>query len=79
MQILVHDRQVFRASAGVREHRGWRGVLNLGGGDEPDGHVARALHQLHDGLNTRGVVGVLGIIGVDAHGVDDRFMPGRIC
>jgi hypothetical protein len=77
-EILLDDAVVFAAPADMCDHGGGGGILDLGIGDDANRHSEAALDQAGDGLDLRIIERIERAVGVDAHGIDRRFMAGGI-
>ena len=76
---LLDDAVVFGAPTGMRHHGGGRGILDLGIGDDADRHAQPCACARLVMVSTFGIVERVGrAVGIDAHGIDRRFVAGRI-
>ena len=62
----------------MREHGSRGSILDLGVRDDADCHSKPPLDQAGDGLDFRIIKRIERAIGIDAHGVDRRFVTGGV-
>jgi hypothetical protein len=75
---LLDDLVIGGAAAGVRDHCGRRGILDLGIGDDSDGHAVPPLGEAGDGFDPGVVERACGAVRIDAHRSDGALVAGRI-
>ena len=75
---LFDDLVIGAAAAGMRHHRGRRGVLDFGIGDDADAHVEPPLRKAGDGFDLGVVERIGGAVRIDAHRVDGGLVAGGV-